>query len=184
MQNRPFAFPVLPFVSHTQALASWHTHRSPPCTASGPWCLIESHLSPPTESHPPDVFHRGRSDDELRGRRCRNDAGPRVGSRVTGPGAPEMRFNSDMDAECYTSKQRTRFGQYALAAGHAQIASMRSQISTATPYLHFLRHAFAFLHANIFRCDTGNMPVFFGARPPYRMQCSQGSALPELCLTR
>ena len=78
--------------------------------------MIESHLSPPTESHSLGVFNRGRSDDELRGRQCRNDAGSRVRSRVAGPGVPEMRFSSGTDAECYTSKQRTRSGQYALAA--------------------------------------------------------------------
>lgn len=117
------------------------THRSPSCTASGPWYLVVSYL-PPTYEFPAHSMGVGAAtSDEEGGAGTTWDRASKA--EWVRHEVPEMRSGYILDVRCYTSKLRTRSRRSPLAAQVTHKSLLRDSNFLVPSCLFFLHQAFA-----------------------------------------
>ncbi|KAF8266608.1 hypothetical protein EI94DRAFT_172452 [Lactarius quietus] len=160
------------FLSHT-APPFRRTHRSPLCTASGPWYLIDSYL-PLTYEYPVRI-----PQGYVQRQATRKAVPERRGIARPRQSGPDMRYQRYVRVISWT------FG--VSRASYVQgLGNVLSQPRLRTNRFHAILISWCRpvcfscikpLHstsASNFGCASGIIPVFFGTRPPHRMRGSQG----------
>jgi hypothetical protein len=114
-------------------------------------------------------IHRGRCDDERRGRRCRNEMGSHTKMKRAGHRAPELRSHFILDAGVIRASHIQGPGNAPLQPRSRTNRLRAILISWCRSVFTFLAHTFALpTHTN------GNMPAFLGTGPPYGLRRSLG----------